>query len=609
MDFGPWLDQLTNGFVLGNIYALLAAGLALIFGVAHLINFAHGSIYMAGAYTGWVLTAKLGLPLYLALPAAAAVGAVLGLVVQWLAVRPFQKSSPMAPLLATLGLGMILDSLSELVFSPNPQSFPDLIPTFRFNLGGVSLGVLDVVIVAVTAFCALFLFLFLQFSRPGRALRAAAQDPEAALQVGIRVGRVHAWAFALASALGALAGVLIGLYYNTLSPSMGFQAGLKGFTACVLGGLGNVPAAMAGGLVLGIGESLGVGIFGSSARALVTFSLLLLALFLRPQGLFGHRRDLAKEPLTGTFLAPRPPVRVPWPLGTALGLAAGLLPLVWADPYILQILSSGWIYALFAVSLTFLAGTAGVMSLGQAGLMALGAYASALAMTKLGWPFEAAFPLAGLTAAALGTLLSLPALKLKGHYIAIATLALGEIVSQGILNGGDLTGGPLGIAGIPAPTVFGWTVQSASDFYWLNLAILAAGAALTFLVIRSPFGLTLRGIREDEKAARALGINPGGYRAAAFAFSGFLAGLAGALTAHMYSYINHETFNSSFSILGLTMVILGGLGNLWGAVLGALGLVALPEVLRPVAEFRWLAYGALLILILKFRPQGILGTR
>ena len=603
-----WLGQTINGLVLGNIYALLAAGLALIFGVAGLVNFAHGSVYVVGSYAGWIAVALLGWPLWAALVGATAVGALLGLVLERFAVRPFQKSADVAALLATIGAGMMIDSLVEIIFSPNPKSFPPVLPSARYGLGLVSVGSLDLLILGVSLACALSLFALLKYSRIGRALRAAAQDAEAAMQMGVRVARVNAAAFALASALGALAGALIGMYYNFITPTAGFQAGLKGFTACVLGGLGSVPGAMAGGLLLGLGESYGVALFGSSARSLVAFSLLLAALFLRPNGVFGKKSSTPREALTGSFLPRGRPVKIPRALGPLLFIAALALPLVVHSGYILQILAGAWISGLFALSLTLVGGTAGIMSLGQAGLMAIGAYASGLLSLKAGWPFAASFLCSGLIAALLGTLLAFPALRLKGHYISIATLGIGEIVNQIILNWDGLTQGALGLAGIPPPRLLGRALISPGDFYYLGLGVLGIGAAAIAAIGASPLGRTARALREDEAAARSLGVDARRYKAIIFAIGAFFAGLAGALTAHLYSYISYETFGSSLSILGLTMVILGGLGNFRGAMLGVLVLTALPELLRFAAAFRPLIYGALLLVVLRFRPQGLLGS-
>jgi branched-chain amino acid transport system permease protein len=603
-----WIGQTVNGLVLGNIYALLAAGLALIFGVAGLVNFAQGSVYVVGSYVGWAAIALLRWPVWAALLAASCAGALLGLALERFAIRPLRRSSGPAPFLATIGAGLILDGLVEIIFSPNPKSFPSVLPSRRIGLGMASVGFMDLLVLGVCLACAFALFALLKWTKAGRALRAAAQDPETAAAMGVRVDRVNALAFAIASAVGALAGVLVGLYYNIITPSGGFQAGLKGFTACVLGGLGSVPASMAGGLLLGLIESYGVALFGSSARGLVAFALLLAALFLRPNGIFGGRPRPRREALVGTFL-PRGRAIKPSPaLAAALVAAAFALPLVLGSGYVLQILAGSWILAVFALSLSFVAGTGGIMSMGQAGLMAIGAYASALLSLRLGWPFPAAFLASGFAAAAIGSLLAFPALGLRGHYIAIATLGLGEIVNQIILNWDSLTRGALGLAGIPAPRIFGLEVADVRGFYYLALAVLVACGAAVFALGASPLGRTARALREDEAAAISLGVGARRYKALVFAIGAFFAGLAGSLTAHLYTYISFETFGSSLSILGIAMVMFGGLGNLWGAVLGALVLSGLPELLRFASAYRSLAYGAILILVLRFRPQGVLGS-
>jgi len=375
--------------------------------------------------------------------------------------------------------------------------------------------------------------------------------------------------------------------------------------------MGSVPAAMAGGLVLGLGESYGVQIFGSSARDLVAFALLLAALFLRPEGIFGSRTRRApqeREALAGSFLPKGRAIKIPPAAAAALLAAAIALPLVLKSGYVLQVLAGAWIFGLFALSLTLVGGTAGIMPLGQAGFMAIGGYASGLLALRAGWPFAASLLGAGMIAALAGSLLAFPALRLKGYYISIATLGIGEIVNQAILNWDSLTRGALGLAGIPAPRIFGREIDSIEGFYYLSLGVLALGGAAIAAIGASPLGRSLRALREDESAARSLGIDARKYKSLAFGAGAFFAALAGALTAHLYTYIGYETFGSSVSILGLTMAILGGLGSYWGAVLGALILSALPELLRFAAEFRPLAYGLVLLAVLRFRPQGLLGS-
>jgi branched-chain amino acid transport system permease protein len=240
--------------------------------------------------------------------------------------------------------------------------------------------------------------------------------------------------------------------------------------------------------------------------------------------------------------------------------------------------------------------------------LAIGGYASALLTLDLGTPTWISIPVAGAITSALGTLLVFPAFRLRGHYIAIATLAIGEIVSLVILNWESLTQGAMGLTGIPPLSLFGYELGSARAVYWLCLAAVVALALLQTRLLNSHFGRTLRALREDEVAARSYGIGLDRYKALAFAFGGFGAGISGAIAAHLYSYLNNQTFDSQLSLLALTMVILGGMGNVVGAIAGAVILVGLPEIFRVAAEYRILIYGIVLLLLIRFRPQGLLGT-
>ncbi|OXH89090.1 ABC transporter permease, partial [Burkholderia multivorans] len=370
------------------------------------------------------------------------------------------------------------------------------------------------------------------------------------------------------------------------------------------GGLGNVPGAIAGSLLLGLVESYGVALFGTSYRDLFAFGLLIVFLVWRPNGLFSANRALPPEPMTGTFLAAAKALRVPRPAIVALVALAVVLPWLGASPYVLQTLTNAWLYGLLALSLTLVAGTVGQISLGHAALLVIGAYASALLSSDLGWSPAVTIPCAGAITAVLGTLLVYPAFRLRGHYVSIATLGIGEVVSLVILNWDGLTRGPLGITGI-APLPWASTAQAA---YWFTLTVLVAFALVQVRLLRSHLGRTLRAVREDDVAARAHGIAPNRYKAIAFAVGGIAAGVSGGIAAHLYSYINHQTFDSQVSILALTMVILGGLGNVLGGIAGALALIGLPELFRWAADYRMLIYGLVLLLLVRFRPQGLLGT-
>lgn len=603
-----WIDYTVNGIIIGNIYALLAVGLALIFGVSRLINFAHGSVYVVGAYAGFLAVTYLETPLPVTIVIVVIVGALLGLAIEQFGLRPLQGYAHIAPLLATIGISFVLDQLVQLFFKPDPRALPSPLLDIRFQIGSGTIGALDLVIAGVGLVSAGLLYYFLRYTRLGWAVRATAQDRDAAQQMGVDVDAVHRTVFAIASGLGAVSGVLVGMYYNYIDPAMSFQATLKGVVAQVVGGMGNVPGAIAGSLLLGLVESYGIALFGTSYRNLFAFVLLIVVLVLRPNGLFAGRRRAPPEPLTGTFIAPSKPINVaPAALLGGAGVAA-LVPLVLPNPYVLQVLTNSWLYALLGLSLTLIAGTVGLVSLGHAALLAIGGYASALLTLNAGVPVGVAILSAGLITAFLGTLLVFPSFRLRGHYLSIATLAIGEIVSLVILNWEWLTRGPIGVSGIPSLSLFGVELDTDRSVYWFTLAVMVVLAAVQFRLLGSHLGRVFRAVRDDDVAARSYGIRLDRYKALAFAFGSFAAGVSGGITSHIYSYINHETFNAQLSVLALTIVILGGMGNVTGAIVGSVLLVGLPEVFRIAAEYRVLIYGLVLLLLVRFRPQGIMGT-
>ena len=402
------IDYTVNGFVTGNIYALLAVGLALIFGVANLINFAHGSVYTIGAYVGWAAITFLHTPFIVTLAIVGAACAALGALIERVALRPLQGKARIAPLLATIGLSFVLDQIVQLVCSPDPRALPADLPHWRISIGGGSIGPMDLLIATVGLFSAGLLYAFLRFTKLGNAMRATAQDRDAARQMGVNVDAVNSAVFAIASALGGVSGLLVGMYYNHIDPAMSFQATLKGVVAVVIGGVGNVPGAIVGSLMLGLTESYGIALFGTTYRNLFAFALLILFLVLRPNGLFGGRKTIEAEPLTGSFIAPSRAIRVPAPFVAALAVGAFALPLVTSAPYLLQILANAWLAGLLALSLTLVSGTAGQMSLGHAALLAIGGYASALLATDAGVSPLISVPFAGLATSVIGTALVFP---------------------------------------------------------------------------------------------------------------------------------------------------------------------------------------------------------
>ncbi len=275
--------------------------------------------------------------------------------------------------------------------------------------------------------------------------------------------------------------------------------------------------------------------------------------------------------------------------------------------YLLHIAIISGFYIILAVSLNLIIGYCGQVSLGHAAFYGLGAYTSALVSIHWHFPFLLALPAAMAVAALFGLGLGIPTLRLKDDYLAIVTLGFGVIIDLILLNL-EITGGPDGLARIPPPDF--WGVNFRNKIYYLLLVAVLVSLCLGFIqrLVNSRHGRALKAIRDHEMTARVMGINAPAYKIAMFTLSAGLAGLAGSLYAHYITFINPESFGLHTSILVLTMVVLGGMGSILGSVVGACTLTVLPELLRRSADYQDLAYGAMLIALLIWRPQGLLGA-
>jgi branched-chain amino acid transport system permease protein len=279
--------QIVNGLTQGSLYALVAIGFVLIFGTMNLVTFAHGEVYMVAAFTGYFAMGVWGLPWWVGLALGMAAAWLLGAAIEKVAFRPLRATGHMPPLLITIGLSIILKDLGNIVFGAENRPVPSVYAA-TVQVAGVQVSVLQFVVLALAGVLVVALRLLLHGTRLGRAMRATAQDHEAAYAMGVNVNRVYNLAFALASALGGAAGVMVGIYYNTVYPAMGGTAGLKGFAACIFGGLTSIPGAILGGLILGVVENLTVQFVASGYRDVVAFVVMVLVLVLRPQGLLGR---------------------------------------------------------------------------------------------------------------------------------------------------------------------------------------------------------------------------------------------------------------------------------------------------------------------------------
>jgi branched-chain amino acid transport system permease protein len=293
-----FLQQLVNGLTVGSFYALVALGYTMVYGVIRLINFAHGDLYMVGAFVGFALLGSFGgalqnlspvllIPLAFIVPMAT-VG-ILGILIERVAYRPLRHAPRLSPLITAVALSLALEEGAKLIWGASFQVFPSILPNTIWKLGGVDISALQVLILPVTVGLMFALYLFVGRTMLGKAMRAVAIDQDAAQLMGIDVNTLISLTFFIGAMLAAVAGVMSGAYYSEIDFNMGFLIGLKAFTAAVLGGIGNIPGAMLGGYILGLLETFAAGYISSEWKDVFAFSILILVLVVRPTGILGER--------------------------------------------------------------------------------------------------------------------------------------------------------------------------------------------------------------------------------------------------------------------------------------------------------------------------------
>lgn len=281
------LQQLANGLILGSVYALLALGYTMVYGIIKLINFAHGDIYMIGAFMGYYLINALHLNFFVALILSMVGTAILGVVIEFLAYRPLRNSTRIAALITAIGVSFLLEYGMVFFVGANTRSFPQVIKTVRYTLGPISISNIQLMILGISILLMVGLQFIVQKTKMGKAMRAVSVDSDAAQLMGINVNRTISFTFALGSALAGAAGVLIALYYNSLEPLMGMTPGIKSFVAAVLGGIGIIPGAALGGFVIGLLETFATAVGLSDFRDAIVYAILIIILLVRPAGILG----------------------------------------------------------------------------------------------------------------------------------------------------------------------------------------------------------------------------------------------------------------------------------------------------------------------------------
>ena len=281
------LQHIINGLQIGAIYALVALGYSMVYGIVKLINFAHGDVIMVGAYCSWFLMTSVGMPVWAAIPGAIVFCAILGMVIEKAAYKPLRNSARMSLLITAIGVSLLLQNLTMLIISPDPKMFRNVFEGF-INIGDAKISYTPIITIAVSIVLMAGLTLLVNKTKIGKAMRAVSEDNAAAQLMGINVNTTISFTFGLGSGLAAIAAFLYCCSYSQITPTMGSMLGLKAFVAAVLGGIGSIPGAMLGGLCIGIAEALTKGYISSKLADAVVFGILIIVLIIKPTGIFGR---------------------------------------------------------------------------------------------------------------------------------------------------------------------------------------------------------------------------------------------------------------------------------------------------------------------------------
>jgi branched-chain amino acid transport system permease protein len=603
---------IVGGLLQGSVFAIVALGFALVYRVTGVINLSQGAFCIVGALTMYTLEVTLGWPAPLA-----ALGGVVGttLLGTALGAATFVPALSRLPnssmLMLTAGLLTLIEGAVLVVWGSEPYDLPAFSGEAPLDILGVRVSTQGFWIAGMAMIVILVLWYVLSRTMLGKQLRACAENPLAARLMGIDVARMTLLSFAMAAMIGAIGGIVVAPITSLQFDSGQFFT-IFGFIAVAIGGMGSFIGAVVGGLVLGVAEQLAAGYVSSLFSDGLAVMLLLLILLWRPSGLFAtgvvRRQDVRDEQRVQLGI-----VRFKGrdtALFGALAVAA-LVALPWVVPQSSGLLGSLVITGILFIGvlgLDILMGYAGQVSLGQGGFMAIGGYTAAILAVKYGWP-----PLAGTAAGIVlsvlcALVLSLTTMRLRGVYLALATLAFGLLVDSLATGMMDVTGGPSGLVGIPAFSIGSISFASPLSMYYLVLMLMIALVLLLLGGVRSSFGRVLKAIRTDQMAAAALNIDVARYKVVAFAISAALASLSGSLYAFYFHYLAPEMVNTSRSLEMITMLVIGGEGTLVGSLVGVALLTLLPEIFQPFALYKRLAEGALLVLTFQYLPAGIYGS-
>jgi branched-chain amino acid transport system permease protein len=597
--------QFVAGLSYGSTLFLISAGLTLIFGVTRVVNFAHGSLYMVGAYVASTITATLPstpLGFFSGLLIAALAVALVGALIEVVVLRRIYAAPEIFQLLATFGLVLVVQDLVLIAWGPE-ERFAPRAPGLAgsVELFGAFIPEYTLFLIVVGPLVFALLAWLLRRTRWGVWIRASAQDRETAGALGINERVLFTSVFALGAFLAGLAGALQ-IPRETVNLQMDMGILVEAFVVVVVGGLGSITGALWASIAIGLLHAFGTWWLPQSTLVLI-FVVMAVVLVVRPHGLLGRpQAEATAKPPTHLPFVPLP-TGAKW-LWLAAFAVAALLPLVVGD-YIVVIATEMAIASLLAASLHFAMGLGGIVSFGHAAFFGLGAYAVALAIRLADAPFALALVGGPIAAAAAALLVGVVVLRSAGVYAAMLTLAFAQILSSTAIQWVDITGGDNGVLGLWASLPA--ALAGELGFYWLTLGVVAASLLALRRAAVAPFGFSLRATRDSALRAEALGIDVARVRWLAFAAGGLFAGLAGALHALQKGAVFPTALSIPVSVDALVMVLLGGLQTLSGPLVGALAYHGLSTELVRASDHWRLVLGLSIVALVVLFPGGIVG--
>lgn len=606
MDYSFLAIQALNGLSSASSLFITACGLTLVFGVTRIVNFAHGSLYMIGAYTAATLIPRLlelsfgPVTFWAGILASALFVGLIGILIEVFLLRRIYGAPELFQLLATFGVVLVVQDLVILAFGPEDILGPRA-PGLRapVEILGRRFPSYELVLIAAGPIVLGLVWFLLRKTRFGMLVRAATQDRDMIAALGVNQALLFTGTLFLGAFLAGLGGAL---QIPRVSAHAGMDLSIiaEAFVVTVVGGMGSVPGAFLAALIIGELQAFGILIFPKSTLVVV-FLLMAVVLAIRPYGFFGRPEVIGGTHAVGIASHKRSPFAAMTTITVLAVLAA--FPLI-GDAYMLKVATEILIFALFAFSLQLLIGVGGIVSFGHAAFFGLGAYGAALAVKWWGMPMEAALPLGFVLAAFGAALIGAFVVRLSGIYLAMMTLAAAQILYAVAFQWVDVTGGDNGIVGVWPSSWAGGQIA----YYLFTLALTALAVLLLIRVIHSPFGYALRAARDSEPRAEAIGLKIRQHRWLAFTISGAAAGLAGGIYAFSRGSVDPSLLGIPTSVDALTMLLLGGIQTVTGPLVGAGALHVLRDQIMPLTSLWRLLLGLSIIAMVLLFPRGLVGT-